>query len=130
MAVVLSTVPAVGAQADKDIPETVGGDIPMSAGEKEKSPACSDTTPANTLEGGSLQPDDVHDAGDALTELIKMIEQEQYDVIPSLSGYLITEDPTYLPEDGTVRAAARRLGRDRMLSLLISSYIQTHENAE
>lgn len=130
MAVVLSNVPAADAQADKDIPGTVGIDIPRSAGEKEEFPAGNDTASTHTPGEKSVPPDSVHEAEETLADLIKMIEQKQYDVIPSLSGYLVTEDPTYLPEDSTVRGTARRLGCDRMLSLLISSYIQTHENAE
>jgi len=51
-------------------------------------------------------------------------------VIPSLSGYLVTEDPTYLPEDAVVRAMARQLGRDRMLALLITVYLRAHTDAE
>ncbi len=70
------------------------------------------------------------DAEASLTELLRLMKQERYDVIPSLSGYLVTEDPTYLPEDAVVRAMARQLGRDRMLALLITVYLRAHTDAE
>ena len=57
---------------------------------------------------------------DSLTELIAIIRACGQDPATQLSGYLITEDPTYLPE-GT---NARRVGRDKLLTTLIDLYVR------
>lgn len=70
----------------------------------------------------------------ALAELVTILHAGGLDPITQLSGYLITEDPTYLPE-GTnargvsARAIARRVGRDKLLETLIELYIETHHPA-
>jgi uncharacterized protein (UPF0297 family) len=66
---------------------------------------------------------------ESLSELIDIIRECGQDPVTQLSGYLITEDPTYLP-DGTdaqgtsARAIARRVGRDKLLTTLIELYIR------
>lgn len=62
----------------------------------------------------------------SISELLCLLRNEGIDVIPALSGYLITDDPTFLPEDGNARSIARRVGRDRMLAQLISDFAVTH----
>ena len=66
----------------------------------------------------------------SLNELITIIRECGQDPVTQLSGYLITEDPTYLPEaanaDGiTARAIARRVGRDKLLTTLIELYLSS-----
>ncbi len=46
--------------------------------------------------------------------------------ITQLTGYLITEDPTYLPECARARALARHIGRDKLMELLIEEYMDHH----
>lgn len=58
----------------------------------------------------------------ALNELLLLLDEQEDDPVAALSGYLISEDPTYLPETGNARALARCVGRDRILSLLISDF--------
>ncbi len=122
MAVLLTGMSATDGQTKRQAPVAPSAEG-RSAGENA-------VASAPAPEGFSVPQDGGPDAEASLTELLRLMKQEQYDVIPSLSGYLITEDPTYLPEDGTVRAMARRLGRDRMLTLLISVYLRTHTDAE
>lgn len=59
----------------------------------------------------------------ALNELIDAIRHSGQDPVTQLSGYLITEDPTYLPEGTNARAIARRVGRDKLLATLIELYL-------
>ncbi len=59
---------------------------------------------------------------DALSALISIIQQSGQDPVTQLSGYLITEDPIYLPEGTEARAIARRVGRDKLLETLIELY--------
>ena len=60
----------------------------------------------------------------SLSELIAIIRDCGQDPVTQLSGYLITEDPTYLPEGTAARAIARRVGRDQLLTTLIELYIR------
>ncbi len=60
----------------------------------------------------------------SLSELISIIRACGQDPVTQLSGYLITEDPTYLPESNHARAIARRVGRDELLTTLIELYIR------
>lgn len=61
---------------------------------------------------------------DSLSELISIIHACGQDPVTQLSGYLITEDPIYLPEGTHARAIARRVGRDKLLETLIELYIR------
>ena len=66
----------------------------------------------------------------SLTELISIIRDCGQDPVTQLAGYLITEDPTYLPEAAnksgvTARAIARRVGRDKLLTTLIELYLSS-----
>ena len=60
----------------------------------------------------------------SLSELIAIIQNCGQDPVTQLSGYLITEDPIYLPEGTHARAIARRVGRDKLLETLIELYIR------
>lgn len=67
---------------------------------------------------------------DSLTEIISIIREHGQNPVTQLSGYLITEDPTYLPEGTnaqgiTARAIARRVGRDKLLTTLIELYLSS-----
>ena len=61
----------------------------------------------------------------SLNELIAAIRSCGQDPVTQLSGYLITEDPTYLPEGTTARSIARRVGRDKLLETLIELYLSS-----
>lgn len=60
----------------------------------------------------------------SLSELISIIRASGQDPVTQLLGYLITEDPTYLPEGTQARAIARHVGRDELLKTLIEQYIR------
>ena len=71
----------------------------------------------------------------SLTDLISAIRESGQNPVTQLSGYLITEDPTYLPEgttpEGTnARSIARRVGRDKLLATLIELYLSACTNLE
>jgi uncharacterized protein (UPF0297 family) len=63
------------------------------------------------------------DAKAALAELVNILMESGMNPITQLSGYLIAEDPTYLPEGTEARPIARRVGRDKLLEALIELYI-------
>ena len=60
---------------------------------------------------------------EALEELVRIIRTGGQDPVTQLAGYLIADDPTYLPECCQARALARRIGRDKLLATLIESYL-------
>ena len=68
-------------------------------------------------------------ASDVLAHLVSTIRACGQDPVTQLEGYLITEDPTYLPEGAHARLLAERIGRDKLLSTLIESYLR-HTSAD
>ena len=70
------------------------------------------------------------DTLEALGSLVRAIESCGQNPVTQLTGYLITDDPTYLPECCHARALARRVGRDKLLELLIEEYLDHHPTAD
>ena len=60
---------------------------------------------------------------ETLAELTRIIQANGQNPTTQLSGYLIADDPTYLPESDQARALARRIGRDKLLETLIQLYL-------
>ena len=60
---------------------------------------------------------------ETLAELTRIIQANGQNPTTQLSGYLIADDPTYLPESDQARALARRIGRDKLLETLIELYL-------
>ena len=68
-------------------------------------------------------------SSDVLAHLVSTIRACGQDPVTQLEGYLITEDPTYLPECAHARLLAERIGRDKLLNTLIESYLR-HTSAD
>ncbi len=66
------------------------------------------------------------DARKSLAELVTILLENDLNPVTQLAGYLIAEDPTYLPEGTNARAIARRIGRDKLLETLIEWYWETY----
>ena len=63
--------------------------------------------------------------------LIKLLLQSSHDPIEELSGYLVTEDPTYLPELPEAKALIRHIGRDKLLRMMLTRILDAHkQNSE
>ncbi len=65
-------------------------------------------------------------AQETLAELVRLLAEGGFDPVTQLVGYLIADDPTYLPEEGDARALARRIGRDKLLAALLNLYLTDH----
>lgn len=65
-----------------------------------------------------------------LHHLISLRSQVKEDPIEGLAGYLVTEDPTYLPENTELKVLIRMIGRDKLLRLLLSDILKHHTQAE
>ena len=63
------------------------------------------------------------DGKQALDELLGIMREEEMDPVVQLAGYIVTEDPTYLPTEHHARGLARRVGRDKLLRTLIEQYV-------
>ena len=85
-------------------------------------PSMPSDTPAPSKPCGD--PD--HAICEVLETLIRAMEASGQDPVTQLAGYLITEDPTYLPACCHARALARSIGRDRLMELLIEEYMAHH----
>ena len=66
----------------------------------------------------------VIDAADTLSALVRIICRSGMDPVTQLTGYLMTDDPTYLPESNHARLLADRVGRDKLLETLIEVYLK------
>lgn len=62
-------------------------------------------------------------AAETLATLVQLIRACGMDPVTQLAGYLTTEDPTYLPDTGHARLLADRIGRDKLLEVLIETYL-------
>ena len=62
-------------------------------------------------------------AADTLASLVRIISDCGQDPVTQLAGYLMTDDPTYLPDTAHARALADRVGRDKLLETLIRAYM-------
>lgn len=60
-----------------------------------------------------------------LSRLLTLLSTSEEDPVGGLAGYLVTEDPTYLPDNAEIKLLARSIGRDRLLRLILS-YVLTH----
>lgn len=64
-------------------------------------------------------------------ELENMIEQiytalskEGYDPSGQLAGYILSEDPVYIPDCNNARGIVRHIDRDELLRLIIEYYFE------
>ncbi len=70
-------------------------------------------------------PVSVADARPVLRELALALAEQGPDPVTQLAAYLISEDPTYLPDGTELRSLVRRIGRDKLLEALLEGYLET-----
>ena len=75
------------------------------------------------LSPGSVPSPDQTEASHTLAELVHIIRACNLDPLTQLAGYLMTDDPTYLPEADHARSMADRIGRDKLLETLLAFYL-------
>ena len=61
------------------------------------------------------------------SEFVQILLQSARDPVGQLAGFLLTEDPTYLPV-GPARALSRQICRDELLEEMIEVYINQTNN--
>ena len=61
-----------------------------------------------------------------ILEIVYKANREKgYDAVNQLTGYLVSDDPTYITSYNDARKLVRRLERDEIIEELISSYVKS-----
>ena len=56
------------------------------------------------------------------------LKEKGYNPISQIVGYILSEDPTYIPTHNNARSLIRRLDRDELLQALVKNYLKSSEN--
>lgn len=59
-----------------------------------------------------------------LDTVYEAIQTKGYDPVRQIAGYIMTEDPTYIPDHKGARGMIRHLSRDEILKILIERYFE------
>lgn len=65
-----------------------------------------------------------HTEEDALRLLFVALPEVDMDPLVQLSGYLASDDPSFLPEHKGVRTVITKIGRDKLLRYLLHTYFE------
>ncbi len=59
-----------------------------------------------------------------LSTIYDALKEKGYDPINQIVGYILSEDPTYITNYNNARGLIRRLDRDELLRILVTSYLK------
>ncbi len=62
-----------------------------------------------------------------LDTVYEAIQTKGYDPVRQIAGYIMTEDPTYIPDHLGARGMIRHLSRDELLKILIENYFEARK---
>ena len=60
---------------------------------------------------------------ETLSQVYASLEENGYDPVNQLVGYILSEDPTYITNHNNARALIRRVDRDELLHTLVQFYL-------
>ena len=63
-----------------------------------------------------------------LDTVYEAIQKKGYDPVRQIAGYILSEDPTYIPDYKGARGMIRHLSRDELLKVFIEYYFKNHSN--
>ena len=66
-------------------------------------------------------------ADEILRIVYDAIKVKGYDPARQIAGYIISEDPTYIPDYNNARGLIRHINRDDLLKLLIEFYFENRK---
>ena len=66
--------------------------------------------------------DNKYDAAEILDTVYKAIQEKGYDPVRQIAGYILSEDPTYIPDHMGARGMIRHISSDELLKIFINSY--------
>ena len=58
-----------------------------------------------------------------LTTVYQALEEKGYNPINQIVGYILSEDPTYITNHLGARTMIRKIDRDELLQVLLTSYL-------
>ena len=61
-----------------------------------------------------------------LDTVYEAIQTKGYDPVRQIAGYILSEDPTYIPDYKGARGMIRHLNRDELLRVFIEYYFENH----
>lgn len=65
-----------------------------------------------------------YDTATILSTVYKAIQEKGYDPARQIAGYILSEDPTYIPDHIGARGMIRHLNRDELLKIFIDFYFE------
>ena len=66
------------------------------------------------------------DASLILDTIYEAIQTKGYDPVRQIAGYILSEDPTYIPDYKGARGMIRHLSSDELLRVFIEYYFENH----
>ncbi|MCR4961467.1 MAG: IreB family regulatory phosphoprotein [Lachnospiraceae bacterium] len=64
-------------------------------------------------------------AEEVLEIVYKANKEKGYDAVNQITGYLVSDDPTYITSYNDARKTVRKLERDEIIEELISAYVKS-----
>ena len=61
-----------------------------------------------------------------LDTVYEAIQTKGYDPVRQIAGYILSEDPTYIPDYKGARGMIRHLSSDELLRVFIEYYFENH----
>ena len=58
-----------------------------------------------------------------LSTVYQALEEKGYNPINQIVGYILSEDPTYIPNHNHARTLIRKIDRDELLQVLVRKYL-------
>lgn len=77
-----------------------------------------------TITFTKIKQDEEREIKEILSTVYNALVEKGYNPINQIVGYIISEDPTYITNYRNARGLIRRLDRDELLRILITSYLQ------
>ena len=71
----------------------------------------------------SLGEDKEQEMKQILTTVYDALREKGYNPINQIVGYILSEDPPYIPTHNSARSLIRKLDRDELLRALVRSYL-------
>ena len=72
----------------------------------------------------SLSDDREGDIKRIMTIVCKALKEKGYNPVNQIVGYILSEDPTYITTHDNARNLLRRIDRDELLQIMVSSYLE------
>ena len=64
----------------------------------------------------------------SFSRLLMLLRKTEDAPVEGLAGYLVTEDPTYLPDNAEIKVLVRQIGRDKLLRMMLTLLLSSSES--